>query len=191
MRINVLTLVVYFTFAVASFAQSDLITIRQPRPPEPVKFDYDKFQDTTYARGEEFWITPLGRASILFNSVQLVAGFSHPGPKLLKPVEYFFMSFDVSSKEWRFLERTRREVIILADGIRMPFSVKEHDGRTSRFGGSLSTVELLSFVVDRADFRTMAHAKSVEIQIGGILEMKLDEKQKFMLNQLLDAGTLK
>lgn len=190
MKSFLLTLTTCFLLTLPLSAQSDLMAARRPRPPQPVTFDYDKFKDTTFVRGEQFWITPLGKYSGFFNSVELIAGFAHEGPKILKPVEYFHLTFVVKSDEWRFLERSRRDIIILADGIRMQYSDQDHTGSTSTLGGQVSVREILSFTLDRADFRTIAHAKSVEMQVGS-LEMKLYEKQKFMLNQLLDAATAK
>lgn len=149
---------------------------------------YDKFKNLSFIGTKDMYLVPGGRHAILFNSVSLTGSIVFDGQQLPESAKSFFLSFQTRARSWRHLERSSRELVILADGARITGIAPDHKGHVSTVGGEVGTWEINTFDITRQDLAKIANAKLVELQLGSF-ETTLTEQHKNALKLLFVAGT--
>lgn len=127
--------------------------------PPPVKVEYDRFKNVTWARTRAVPLKWTNTQSLFMVRASAFAVCN--GKRCSEEPDYVSLRFEQSSMDWAWLHT--RSVILLVDGARAELEV-ERDG-SLRVGGR-TVHETLRAKVPTEVFRKLAAAKTVEIQIG-------------------------
>jgi hypothetical protein len=176
--IPLLIILLCILYLASSFAQSpDLQTkIKGFKNSKRFNVKYDKFKDLTIVSVGTFNIGSTGNYIISGDMYGLSAYFGFKGTKT-RPPDNFYLAFDHTGKEWRFLQS--RELYLLIDGERERISNGNHDGKVRR-----GVSERLLFEIPSGTFSKIASAKTVELQVGGF-EMSLKDEHLQAFRDLL------
>jgi hypothetical protein len=119
-------------------------------PPDRIKFEYDKFEETTtYTTAFPIQINP---------QLKLKAYIIH---KTGKALPYCWFHFISVSDDWKYLKY--RDFVILYDDDRKSLSDVDHDGDVL---GSGSVIEQMQIGFTLDEFRKIANAIRVEMKLG-------------------------
>ena len=125
-----------------------------------IGFKYDKFKDQTTVRVGPYFMTGGMEYAMTNSQFEMIAAFSVPGQKLVKPVGSVTLAFESKSKEWKFLNE--RNLYALVNGERLNLGEAVRDSDVRRGGVS----EFLSVSVPYETFIKIANGKTVEMKLG-------------------------
>ncbi len=164
-------------------AQQQYQYIIVPRTPR-VTSEYDKFKDKTFVRSEIFYAWPEGRSKDADVHIRVATGFAYAGKKLNINIARFYISIISHSDSWLFLQN--HSLILFVDAKRIRLGIGYHSGEILSHGVG----EVIDYWIDRKDLATIANAKTVEMQIGGV-ELQMSYDFNTYLKDTLAAGTVK
>lgn len=129
---------------------------------------YDKFKDFTLITSEESLLPPQGEVKILFGSPVIYFNCGFPGqtPPVNPDIVHFGINFRFRTSTWRFLERGSHELIMLVDDKRITLGQGSRSGDVDSSGRGVRVVERLDYDMRHEQFRSIANAKQIELQIG-------------------------
>jgi len=132
-----------------------------------ITYGYDRFKNLTTVQVE---------AGQTLLGLYLGTGYLSSGCLPQKP-EYFFLRFDSSSRDWRFLEDSSRDLNLLVDGQPVRLGAMERiKDRINASTYGVSVNERLLMLVPYEQYIRIAQAKVIEVQLGGS-EFRLNDKQ--------------
>ena len=142
-----------------------------------ITYDYDRFKNQTTVQVE---------AGQTLLGLYLGTGYLSSGSLPRKP-DYFFLRFDSSSRDWRFLDESSRDLNLLIDGQPIRFGAMDRiKDRINTNTYAVSVNERLLILVPFEQYIRIAQAKVIEVQLGRA-EFRLTDKQIQALREVLSS----
>lgn len=200
---NLLSLIFIFVLSAAAFGQAAPLaekTVKQlQQQSKPFKNKnrylvlYDKFEDRTTVRcvGFNLISNMAGALAIVAGGsgtqppmIFLGAGFMFSGDTLKESVTDYFIIFDYSGEEWKFL-KTSKLIALVDGGERIQFGEGEAVRDVERGG----VTERIGFKVSKEQLQKLSQAKTVEIKIGNYAT-PLKQEYLNMFGNILKLGDI-